>query len=165
MIAKWQNYWLKRFSWHCVYSVLPFTEIEKYKAALKTMFKKKEKRAVFFERNYRSQHLQVQVVPVPAEAALHLMEMFTVCWCHVSLTFYTPVKILTCLVVISIPKYKVHELFKLHYIKGFTMWSSFPKMNIYLLCSCNIFSQPFLYLHFFKQKKILAATELCIIAL
>lgn len=52
-------------------------EIEKYKVALKAMFKKKEKRTVFFERNYRSQHLQVQVVPVPAEAALHLMEMFT----------------------------------------------------------------------------------------
>lgn len=56
------------------------TEIEQYKKALKTMFKKKEKRTVFFERNYRSQHLQVQVVPVPAEAALHLMEMFTVCF-------------------------------------------------------------------------------------
>ncbi|KAG0721321.1 CWF19-like protein 1 [Chionoecetes opilio] len=41
------------------------------------MFKKKGKRTVFFERNYRSQHLQVQVVPVSAEAALHLMEAFT----------------------------------------------------------------------------------------
>ncbi|MPC07845.1 CWF19-like protein 1 [Portunus trituberculatus] len=53
-------------------------EIEKFKKALKAMFKKKGKRAVFFERNYRSQHLQIQVVPVSNEAALHLMETFTV---------------------------------------------------------------------------------------
>ncbi|XP_045138727.1 CWF19-like protein 1 isoform X3 [Portunus trituberculatus] len=52
-------------------------EIEKFKKALKAMFKKKGKRAVFFERNYRSQHLQIQVVPVSNEAALHLMETFT----------------------------------------------------------------------------------------
>ena len=53
------------------------------------MFKKKGKRAVFFERNYRSQHLQVQVVPVSAEAALHLMEAFMVgCYLGFSKNLY-----------------------------------------------------------------------------
>ncbi|XP_071515989.1 CWF19-like protein 1 [Panulirus ornatus] len=51
-------------------------EIEKYKTALKRFFKKRGKLVVFFERNYRSQHLQVQVIPVPCEVADHLMEMF-----------------------------------------------------------------------------------------
>lgn len=42
-------------------------ELEKYKAALKKFFKSKGKRCVMFERNYRSQHLQLQVVPVPID--------------------------------------------------------------------------------------------------
>ncbi|XP_072001486.1 CWF19-like protein 1 [Engystomops pustulosus] len=40
-------------------------ECEKYKAALKKFYKSKGKRYVMFERNYRSQHLQLQVVPLP----------------------------------------------------------------------------------------------------
>ncbi|KAM4747935.1 CWF19-like protein 1 [Rhinophrynus dorsalis] len=40
-------------------------EVELYKAALKKFFKTKGKRCVMFERNYRSQHLQLQVVPLP----------------------------------------------------------------------------------------------------
>ncbi|PIO22963.1 hypothetical protein AB205_0076070, partial [Aquarana catesbeiana] len=40
-------------------------ECEKYKASLKKFYKSKEKRYVMFERNYRSQHLQLQVVPLP----------------------------------------------------------------------------------------------------
>ncbi|XP_061468662.1 CWF19-like protein 1 [Rhineura floridana] len=40
-------------------------EAEQYKSALKTYFRTKGKRCVAFERNYRSQHLQLQVVPVP----------------------------------------------------------------------------------------------------
>ncbi|XP_040295132.1 CWF19-like protein 1 [Bufo bufo] len=40
-------------------------ECEKYKASLKRFYKSKGKRYVMFERNYRSQHLQLQVVPVP----------------------------------------------------------------------------------------------------
>ncbi|KAK7075504.1 hypothetical protein SK128_009879 [Halocaridina rubra] len=51
-------------------------EIEKFKLALKRMFKSKGKAVVFFERNYRSQHLQVQVIPVALKATGHLMEMF-----------------------------------------------------------------------------------------
>ncbi|XP_066486687.1 CWF19-like protein 1 isoform X3 [Tiliqua scincoides] len=40
-------------------------ELEQYKAALRRFFRAQGKRCVVFERNYRSQHLQLQVVPVP----------------------------------------------------------------------------------------------------
>ncbi|XP_074869582.1 CWF19-like protein 1 isoform X2 [Carettochelys insculpta] len=40
-------------------------EVDKYKCALKKFFRSKGKRCVVFERNYRSQHLQLQVIPVP----------------------------------------------------------------------------------------------------
>ncbi|XP_077692478.1 CWF19-like protein 1 isoform X4 [Eretmochelys imbricata] len=40
-------------------------EIDKYKSSLKKFFRSKGKRYVLFERNYRSQHLQLQVIPVP----------------------------------------------------------------------------------------------------
>lgn len=36
-------------------------EMEKYKRALKTFYKSRGERCVLFERNYRSQHLQLQV--------------------------------------------------------------------------------------------------------
>lgn len=36
-------------------------EMEKYKSALKSFYKSKGERCVLFERNYRSQHLQLQV--------------------------------------------------------------------------------------------------------
>ncbi|KAM4678449.1 CWF19-like protein 1 isoform 2-T2 [Discoglossus pictus] len=42
-------------------------EVGQYKAALKKFFRTKEKRYVMFERNYRSQHLQLQVVPLPLQ--------------------------------------------------------------------------------------------------
>uniref|UniRef100_A0A8C6H446 CWF19-like protein 1 n=1 Tax=Mus spicilegus TaxID=10103 RepID=A0A8C6H446_MUSSI len=40
-------------------------EVEKYKATLQRFFKSRGKRCVLFERNYRSHHLQLQVIPVP----------------------------------------------------------------------------------------------------
>uniref|UniRef100_A0A672HVK9 CWF19-like protein 1 n=1 Tax=Salarias fasciatus TaxID=181472 RepID=A0A672HVK9_SALFA len=42
-------------------------EMDKYKSALKNFYKSKGQRCVVFERNYRSQHLQLQVVPVPLD--------------------------------------------------------------------------------------------------
>ncbi|KAJ7426905.1 CWF19-like protein 1 [Willisornis vidua] len=42
-------------------------EVTKYKAALKEFFRSKGKRYVLFERNYRSQHLQLQVIPIPLD--------------------------------------------------------------------------------------------------
>ena len=45
-------------------------EIEKFKLALKKCFKKALGQvAVFFERNYKSQHLQLQVVPIPKDVS------------------------------------------------------------------------------------------------
>ncbi|XP_048581783.1 CWF19-like protein 1 isoform X2 [Nematostella vectensis] len=40
-------------------------ELEKYKQALKKMFKKKGRSCVMFERNFYTQHLQLQVIPIP----------------------------------------------------------------------------------------------------
>ncbi|XP_056131910.1 CWF19-like protein 1 [Lampris incognitus] len=42
-------------------------EMEKYKTTLKKFYRSKGERCVIFERNYRSQHLQIQVVPVPLD--------------------------------------------------------------------------------------------------
>uniref|UniRef100_A0A3P9HA38 CWF19-like protein 1 n=1 Tax=Oryzias latipes TaxID=8090 RepID=A0A3P9HA38_ORYLA len=42
-------------------------EMEKYKSSLRNLYKSKGERCVVFERNYRSQHLQLQVVPVPLD--------------------------------------------------------------------------------------------------
>ncbi|KAK3754608.1 hypothetical protein QZH41_019970, partial [Actinostola sp. cb2023] len=40
-------------------------EIEKFKQALKRMFQEKKKSCVIYERNFYTQHLQLQAVPVP----------------------------------------------------------------------------------------------------
>ncbi|XP_066524255.1 CWF19-like protein 1 [Hoplias malabaricus] len=42
-------------------------ELEKFKSAIRKFHKSRGRRCVLFERNYRSQHLQLQVVPVPME--------------------------------------------------------------------------------------------------
>ncbi|XP_075900353.1 CWF19-like protein 1 [Nelusetta ayraudi] len=42
-------------------------EMDRYKAALRSFYKSRGERCVLFERNYRSQHLQLQVVPVPLD--------------------------------------------------------------------------------------------------
>lgn len=51
-------------------------EIEQFKSVLKKMFKGAGKSVVFFERNYRSQHLQVQVIPLPDDTAPYIKEQF-----------------------------------------------------------------------------------------
>ncbi|XP_066580749.1 CWF19-like protein 1 [Amia ocellicauda] len=55
-------------------------ELEKYKAAVKRLYKSKGSRCVMFERNYRSQHLQLQVVPVPIQKLTteDIKEAFTI---------------------------------------------------------------------------------------
>ncbi|XP_078240784.1 CWF19-like protein 1 isoform X1 [Pogona vitticeps] len=45
-------------------------EVEQYKSALKEFFKARGKRWVAYERNYKSQHLQLQVVPVPEDCCV-----------------------------------------------------------------------------------------------
>ncbi|XP_030642353.1 CWF19-like protein 1 [Chanos chanos] len=42
-------------------------EMEKYKSAVRKFCKSRGYRCILFERNYRSQHLQLQVVPVPMD--------------------------------------------------------------------------------------------------
>lgn len=42
-------------------------ELQKYKSAVRKLYKSRSRRCLLFERNYRSQHLQLQVVPVPME--------------------------------------------------------------------------------------------------
>lgn len=42
-------------------------ELQRYKEALRRFYQSKGLRCVLFERNYRSQHLQLQVVPVPVD--------------------------------------------------------------------------------------------------
>lgn len=52
-------------------------EMEKYKSALKSFYKSKGERCVLFERNYRSQHLQLQV-------ETHKHSQPSACCCHIS---------------------------------------------------------------------------------
>lgn len=42
-----------------------YEEVQKFKVALKNYFHDKNKDVVFFERNYSSPHLQIQVIPIP----------------------------------------------------------------------------------------------------
>ncbi|XP_059486159.1 CWF19-like protein 1 [Neocloeon triangulifer] len=55
-------------------------EVKKFKSALKKFFKKRHNKAViFFERNYRTSHMQVQAVPIPASAAPDAKAAFQEC--------------------------------------------------------------------------------------
>jgi len=54
-------------------------EIEKYKEALKKCFQSRHCSMVFFERNYKTQHLQVQAVPIPQRQCSKLKETFIDC--------------------------------------------------------------------------------------
>ncbi|XP_069681635.1 CWF19-like protein 1 [Periplaneta americana] len=51
-------------------------EIEKFKSALKKFYKKQHKVPVFFERNFKTSHLQIQAVPVPRELSPRLKDVF-----------------------------------------------------------------------------------------
>ncbi|VDM20015.1 unnamed protein product [Wuchereria bancrofti] len=51
-------------------------DIKKYKDALTLMFNKQGKLPVFFERNYKTQHLQIQVVPIPKTCSKALRSSF-----------------------------------------------------------------------------------------
>lgn len=51
-------------------------EIEKYKCSLKKFFKSIGKAVVFFERNFKTSHLQIQVVPVPLDKSCNVLDAF-----------------------------------------------------------------------------------------
>lgn len=48
----------------------------KYKSALKKFFKSQDKAVVFFERNFKSSHTQIQTVALPKEKAKFCMQAF-----------------------------------------------------------------------------------------
>ncbi|ELU06627.1 hypothetical protein CAPTEDRAFT_168674 [Capitella teleta] len=51
-------------------------EIHKYKNALKKCFKQEDKEVVFFERNYKTPHLQIQVVPCSTSLVPYIHDTF-----------------------------------------------------------------------------------------
>ncbi|XP_044736646.1 CWF19-like protein 1 [Chrysoperla carnea] len=51
-------------------------EIEQFKKSLVKYFDSKNEVPVFFERNYKTSHLQIQVVPIPKQATRELKEIF-----------------------------------------------------------------------------------------
>ncbi|KAJ0174158.1 hypothetical protein K1T71_010304 [Dendrolimus kikuchii] len=52
------------------------SEIKKFKDALKKFYASMNQLVVFFERNYRTSHMQIQCVPVPRECNMQIMEVF-----------------------------------------------------------------------------------------
>lgn len=51
-------------------------EVSKFKSALRKMYKRLGKATVFFERNYRTSHLQIQVVPVDKDLSTEVKKVF-----------------------------------------------------------------------------------------
>lgn len=51
-------------------------EIKKFKSALRKMFKNEDKVPVIFERNYKTSHLQLHVIPVPKKKSGMLLQAF-----------------------------------------------------------------------------------------
>ncbi|XP_035824397.1 CWF19-like protein 1 [Aplysia californica] len=54
-------------------------QIDKYKTCLRKMFKSQGKSIVFFERNFRTQHLQIQAVPIPQDSVQDIKDTFMTC--------------------------------------------------------------------------------------
>ncbi|CAL1548757.1 unnamed protein product [Lymnaea stagnalis] len=54
-------------------------QIDKYKACLRKMYKSQGKSVVFFERNFRTQHLQIQAVPIPQDSVVDIKDTFMAC--------------------------------------------------------------------------------------
>lgn len=54
-------------------------EIERFKEALKKMCSKQKKAVVFYERNYKTSHMQIQAIPIPENATRELREVFQDC--------------------------------------------------------------------------------------
>lgn len=51
-------------------------EIKKFKEALKQFYSSMNKLVVFFERNYKTSHMQIQSVPVPKSCESEILEVF-----------------------------------------------------------------------------------------
>ena len=53
-------------------------EVNQFKEALRKFYDRKGQVAVFFERNYKTSHMQLQAVPLPKKATKELKEIFMV---------------------------------------------------------------------------------------
>lgn len=53
-------------------------EIQQFKEALTNFFEKQEKVPIFFERNYKTSHCQINVVPIPVAATREIADIFKV---------------------------------------------------------------------------------------
>lgn len=53
-------------------------EIEKFKEALGKFYSRNGEVGVFFERNYKTSHMQLQAIPIPKKAQNELREIFVV---------------------------------------------------------------------------------------
>ena len=62
-------------------------EIEKFKSALKKLFKKEGLTCVFFERNYKSKHMQLQVIGLPLNYEKSLKDTFMDIGSSMQITF------------------------------------------------------------------------------
>ncbi|KAB0804662.1 hypothetical protein PPYR_01632 [Photinus pyralis] len=51
-------------------------EVDKFKDALRSMYILKQMEPVFFERNYKTSHMQIQAVPIPLAAQKELKDIF-----------------------------------------------------------------------------------------
>lgn len=55
-----------------------FKELEEFKMALRKYYGANGKVPVFFERNYKTSHMQIQAIPLPKNAVKELKEIFIV---------------------------------------------------------------------------------------
>lgn len=53
-------------------------EMAQFKDALRKFYDRNDQVPVFFERNYKTSHMQLQVVPIPKQATRELKEIFLV---------------------------------------------------------------------------------------
>lgn len=64
-------------------------EIKKFKKSLEKFYDSLGMLAVFFERNFKTSHLQIQCVPVPKACESQLLEVFQVnIFFNLSILFY-----------------------------------------------------------------------------
>lgn len=53
-------------------------EMDQFKKALVKFYERESKVPIFFERNYKTSHMQLQVIPIPKKAQRELKEIFMV---------------------------------------------------------------------------------------
>lgn len=62
-------------------------EMNQFKKALVKFYQRESKVPIFFERNYKTSHMQLQVIPIPEKAQRELKDIFMVKYFHYSFPF------------------------------------------------------------------------------